>query len=424
MSLTAVENLLADRLGFDVHSVGQKAVESTIRHCMKQAGFSEPAAYARALAHDSSVWLRLVEKTVIAETWFFRDVAPFEFAAEFARTHMRRTDRPLRILSCPCSTGEEPYSLVMTMLHSRIPVESFIVDAVDISQRAIKSALTAIFPSRSFRDYALPYRAKYFEAETGNSWRLKNSVLSLVRFRSGNLISPDFWAGERYDLIFCRNLLIYFHSDARYEAMATLRGLMARDGALVVGHAEAAFPLGEGLKPAGSAAAFAFLDREPRLATKSRFKTPAHETIKSEPRPNAHKDGAHKAPETKHRAPLTSIVPERVLHLPQEAASSLLVLARGLGDSGKLQEAVHVCGEHLRQVPDSADGHFLLGVLYDALGRGELAAQSFRKTLYLDPAHHEALLHLALKQEARGDRRAAALLRERAQRSPRKSVNE
>ncbi len=68
--------------------------------------------------------------------------------------------------------------------------------------------------------------------------------------------------------------------------------------------------------------------------------------------------------------------------------------------------------------PDSAEGHFLLGVLHDALGHHDLAVGSFRKVLYLDPAHRDALLHLALKQEARGDGSGAALLRARARRAP------
>jgi chemotaxis protein methyltransferase WspC len=95
----------------------------------------------------------------------------------------------------------------------------------------------------------------------------------------------------------------------------------------------------------------------------------------------------------------------------------LLVIARQLGDAGQLHDALRLCREHLQRVPDSAEGHFLLGVLHDALGHHDLAVVSFRKVLYLNPAHRDALLHLALKHEARGDGPGAALLRARARRS-------
>ena len=85
MIFTDVENLLSVRLGFDVHSVGRKAAESAIQQSMRHAGFSDPGAYARALEKDAELWDRFVERVVIPETWFFRDVAPFQFAAEFAR---------------------------------------------------------------------------------------------------------------------------------------------------------------------------------------------------------------------------------------------------------------------------------------------------------------------------------------------------
>lgn len=426
MTFTEVEILLAERLGFDVHSVGRKAVESAIRQSMKQAGGSDPAAYARALANDPVAWDRLVEKVVIPETWFFRDVVPFQFATEFVRTHLRRASRALRILSCPCSTGEEPYSLVMAMLHGHIPAESFHVDAVDVNPRAIKSAQAAVFNERSFRDDALPYRAKYFEPEGGSSWRLKNNVVSLVQFWNGNLISPDFLAGaEPYDLIFCRNLLIYLHPEAQSLAMTTLRRLMARDAVLVLGHAEAAFARQHGFRPAGSPAAFAFVDRGLRNAAKSHQK--AHRSAPTKHEGHRHAPPMHfplRPAATEAKPP----VPVEAVHitprLRQQSEPSLLVVARRLGDSGKLHDAVEVCGEHLRLVPDSVEGYFLLGVLYDALGHAELAVKSFRKALYLDPTHREALLHLALKHEARGEEHAAALLRERARRSPSQSLNE
>jgi len=408
MMLTDVESLLADRLGFDIHSVGQKAVETVIRRSMKEAGFSDPAAYARLLAHDSDAWDSFVDRVVIPETWFFRDIAPFGLFADLARARAHSlSSKAVRILSCPCSTGEEPFSIAMTMLHAGAPPESFIVDAVDVSPRALQSAQAATFSKRSFRDPDQWYRAPYFDhAESDGSWRLKDSVISQVEFRQGNLVAPDFLNDEApYDVVFCRNLLIYLHPEARLLAMTALRRLVDEHGVLVLGHAETAFAREHGFKQTGLAGAFAFIKHGTRVASKPR--SPKHPNVPS---------SVASPP-----SPIEGVSPPKVSVAPvreQDTDLSLLVIARQMGDAGQLHDALRLCREHLQRVPGSAEGHFLLGVLHDALGHHDLAARSFRKVLYLNPAHRDALLHLALKQEARGDGSGAALLRERARRAP------
>lgn len=419
MNFAEVEDLLAKRLGFDIGTIGPQGIESGIRQSMEEAGFSDPAAYSRKLAVDPDVWNHLIDHVVIPETWFFRDIAPFELAVHFAREPMRLgSDRVLRILSCPCSTGEEPYSLVMAMLHSGAPPESFVVDALDVSRSALQSAQAAAFRARSFRENALWFRTSYFDhAEGTGLWHLKDSVISQVRFQHGNLISPDFLEDDApYDVVFCRNLLIYLHAEARSLAMTALRRLLAERGLLVLGHAEAAFAREQGFTPIGPAAAFAF------------SKSGGEVVLKSPARP-VQKAGPNVSPRPQPASSLTApVAPFKatngVVVSARQPEVSALVIARQLGDGGQLKEGLRVCTEYLQQVPDSTEGYFLLGVLHDALGHADLAAGSFRKVLYLDPTHREALLHLALKQEARGDESGAALLRARARRAEDLSTTE
>jgi chemotaxis protein methyltransferase WspC len=412
-----VENLLAARLGFDIESIGRKAVETVIRLSMKDADFSDPAAYARMLSESADGWDSFVERVVIPETWFFRDVVPFELCANWARVRMRgHPGKVLRILSCPCSTGEEPYSLVMAMLQSGIAADSFTVDAFDVSRSALKLAQTAVFNERSFRDDAPWYRTAYFDPSlTRGAWRLRSSVASKVRFQHGNLISTKFLIdAEPYDMVFCRNLLIYLHSEARLNAVTALHRLTADDGLLVVGHAEAAFARERGFKLMEPAAAFAFVKNGHLASLKP--------SVNSRPEPLPKKPVSPAV--VTSNAALDMKQESAVAPPPEDTELASLAAARRLGDAGKLHEALHVCGEYLRRVPKSAEGHFLVGVLYDALGQMDLAIKSFRKSLYLDPAHRESLLHLALKHEARGDAPGAALLRERARRAPNDGVAE
>jgi chemotaxis protein methyltransferase WspC len=406
-----VENLLAKRLGFDIESIGRKVVEAIIGQSMKDAGFSDPAVYARMLSEGADGWHSFVERVVIPETWFFRDVVPFELCANWARARMRsQPGKVLRILSCPCSTGEEPYSLVMAMLQAGSPADSFTVDAFDVSRGALKLAQTAVFNERSFRDYALWSRGAYFDpGESSGTWRLRSSIASKVRFQNGNLISNEFLIdAEAYDLVFCRNLLIYLHSEARLSAVTALHRLTADDGLLVVGHAEAGFMREHGFKLTEPAAAFAFVKNGHGESSKSRVDSRLG-TLSNKMVSSTVATG-NAVPDMKQET--AAALP------PEDAELASLAAARRLGDAGKLHEALHVCGEYLRRVPRSAEGHFLLGVLHDALGQMDLAIKSFRKSLYLDPTHRESLFHLALKHEARGDGPGAALLRERARRAP------
>jgi chemotaxis protein methyltransferase WspC len=408
VTLIEVEKLLSARLGFDVHTVGRHAVAAVIRQSMEEAGCADPTSYARLLAADSEVWNRLVDRVVVSETWFFRDTEPFNLVAERARAHMfRQPSRVLRILSCPCSTGEEAYSLVIAMLHAGAAAESFIVDAVDVSRNALDTAEAAVFRARSFRENDLIYHVPYFDPPNGDGlWRLNRSVGELVRFRQGNLIEPDFLGDEApYDVLFCRNLLIYLHSEARLLAIRALRRLVAEDGVLVLGHAEAAFAREHGFRPTGHAAAFAFIRPGERVVPKTRPAIRGKQPLAVPFQPSSIATTATPAN--------PDVLPAPVNPSPLEPEPSQLSLARQAADAGQLHEALRACGEHLKSVPDSAEGHFLLGVIQDALGHPELAVSSFRKTLYLDPTHREALLHLALKREAAGDVAGAQLLRAR-----------
>ena len=168
-----IESLLAARLGFDPDTVGPEAVGTAIRKAMEEAGFSDPVAYAQRVVVDVAAWEALVDRVVVPETSFFRDGAPFELVAELAYARRRREpERVFRALSCPCSTGEEPYSLVMALLDAGLPADSFTVTAVDISRRAVDATRTGLFRASSFRGADVSYRARYFDRAEQGVWRL------------------------------------------------------------------------------------------------------------------------------------------------------------------------------------------------------------------------------------------------------------
>jgi chemotaxis protein methyltransferase WspC len=399
VDMTPVHDMLVARLGLDTGVIGPAFLPSVVHRCMHAAGVHDLQAYVATLSTGSAAWEALVEAVVVQETWFFRDPASFD--AIVADVRARRTGPgapPVRILSCPCSTGEEPYSVAMALLDAGVPEEGFAIHAVDVSTAAIAAATRGVFRARSFRDATRQDRAHHLQADAdASAWRISDRIRALVSFGVGNLVTgeglPD---AAPFDIVLCRNLLIYLDEGGRTRALRMLARLLAPDGLLIVGHADPAIVRARGFGGTGAAAAFAFragAATTPRARTPRAVRTPAPAGT----------------PRVPTRGPCVSVPPEAT----QVSVIAPLARVRELGDLGRIDEALRLCLEHVGQQRDSVEGHFLLGVLQEAAGRHDLAVQAFRRVLYLDPTHGDARTHLALELDAGGESGAAARLRAR-----------
>ena len=136
--MTRIEQLLRGKIGLDSGSIGASSIHRLVRLRMKALGITDTATYEKLLAKSGPEWTELLEAVLVKETWFFRDGEPFEAFVRLVREQWlaTQTNRPLRVLSVPCSSGEEPYSLVMALLDSGVPRDRFQIDAADISRRA------------------------------------------------------------------------------------------------------------------------------------------------------------------------------------------------------------------------------------------------------------------------------------------------
>src|SRR5262249_51536192 len=155
------------------------------------------------------------------------------------------------ILSAPCSTGEEPYSLAMALLDAPVPRSQFTIDAVDLSVRALDRAKQAIYGKNSFRGKAVAFRDRHF-AQTGDVFKLHDAIHECVSFYQGNLLEEKFLVNHKpYDFIFCRNLLIYFDRATQKLALRKLHQLLSPSGVLFVGPAEVPLVSEQGFAPVG-----------------------------------------------------------------------------------------------------------------------------------------------------------------------------
>jgi chemotaxis protein methyltransferase WspC len=405
-----IEELLKRAMGLHAASIGSASVERAVRVRLAACGTATVEEYWERLKGSRGELQELIEVVVVPETWFSRDREAFAELTRIAREEWR-PNRPAavrRLLSVPCSTGEEPYSMAMALLDADFSPDRFVIDAVDISERSLAQAKRGVYGKNSFRGSDLAFRDRYFEPVT-DGHRANDVVRRSVRFRQGNVLADDFLAGaEPYDAIFCRNLLIYFDDATQDRTIATLRRMLADDGMLFVGPAEASTLIDHDLVSAKVPLAFAFRKAPPRAEPRMRAVPAAAAPVqkKSEKRAAPRKLRAverTEAPGPSAPNPSTPVPPSRI----EEAFA--------LANQGRLAEAAALCEEEMRRHGPSAAAFYLQGLICSADGRLSAADRCYRKALYLDQNHHDALVHLALLLEQQGDPHGAKLLRGRAQ---------
>src|SRR5437868_5412796 len=242
MSLERVERFLRETMGLDAASIGISSIERAVGGRQHACALGDVDSYWEHLRSSDIERQQLIEAIVVPETWFFRGVEAFAALGgaiweEWERTHPLGA---LRLLSIPSSTGEEPYSMVMALMDAGIPPSRFCVDAVDISERALAHAHHGAYGKSSFRGANVDFRDRYFDA-SARGYQLKSVVRDQVRFHQANLFAADFLPGtERYDIIWCRNLLIYFDRPTQDRAIEVLSRLLTHEGFLFVGPSETA----------------------------------------------------------------------------------------------------------------------------------------------------------------------------------------
>ena len=197
---------------------------------------------ARARQDDRLLWA-VADTLTINETSFFRDRAPFQALRDQimpALMRARGNTHCLRILSAGCSTGQEPYSIAMMLDDMRISGRGMDCEivAIDVSGRTLEKARAGLYSQFEVqRGLPVSLLVRHFE-KTGDMWRASDRVRAAVKFQKVNLLS-DLAPLGRFDIILCRNVLIYFDAETRDAILARLSAILEPDGYLILGAAEA-----------------------------------------------------------------------------------------------------------------------------------------------------------------------------------------
>lgn len=243
IDLAPFKKLIKQRCGLILEGLGEEKLATVLAQRLIVTKFGNGAEYYFHLQGSSDEFQELVNLLTINETYFFREVEQLRLLTErlVPRLLMQREDnQPLRILSAGCSSGEEPFSLVMALREKYGDDVSslFTFAGGDIDTQALAKARSGCYNEFSFRGVATEIKGRYFDYD-GRGYRLKDDIRSLVEFQEMNLFAEEFPAVlHGCDIIFFRNVSIYFDTATRRIIQQKLASLLKEGGYLVIGTAE------------------------------------------------------------------------------------------------------------------------------------------------------------------------------------------
>lgn len=229
-------------------------VESRVTPVMRRAGLSELGELVRVLEQGRmpSLAQEVVQAMTINETYFFRDRLPFDLLRELILPEIiagRATQKRLRIWCAASSTGQEPYSISMILdeFGARLAGWRVEIIATDLSETALAKAKKAVYSQFEVqRGLSTAQLLRYFD-QVGDMWQLKETIRARVDYRHFNLLG-DYAVLGNFDLIFCRNVLIYFEADRKADVLNRMTRLLSPDGLIALGASESIIGLNTKLK--------------------------------------------------------------------------------------------------------------------------------------------------------------------------------
>ena len=406
MDCTQIQQTLQDTIGLNADSVGEVFLERVIQSRMDLLGIDTVCDYSDTVNSSSTELEALIENVIVPETWFFRDRESFAYLRQYIQQEWLpdNQDTILRILSCPCSTGEEPYSIVMTLSEAGMNPEQCSIDAVDISRIGLDKAEKGVYRKDSFRSKEKEYRNRYF-LHNNKEYFLDGGIKDSVHFYKGNILDmTTFPVQNTYHILFCKNLLIYLADEARKTILAHLDRLIVPEGLLFAGHTELFFFRQSGYELVSHSRSFA-------------CRKPGFDTNKSmNPRDKKRKQKAVSVrPEAPQCTPTIQNGQNNETVQENICSGPTLDAIRNLADNGALQKAFSLCEEYISENTLDADGYFLMGLISQAEDNICSAEEYYLKSVYLNPFYYEALVHLSLLYEQRGDTDKSSCFKKRVE---------
>jgi chemotaxis protein methyltransferase CheR len=249
-----LRKFLKDNSGLDLSADKQYLIESRLLPLARKTGLSGIAELVQKLQAGSRTLITdVVEAMTTNETFFFRDKVPFDHFRDHIMPEIikaRANRRSVRIWCAAGSTGQEPYSLAMCLKEMGAALTGWRIEiiATDLSQEVLEKARAGIYSQFEVqRGLPIQMLVKYFK-QTGETWQINPELRAMIQHRQLNLLH-DFAQLGTFDVIFCRNVLIYFDQDTKINIFNRLARQIEPDGFLVLGAAETVVGLTDTFRP-------------------------------------------------------------------------------------------------------------------------------------------------------------------------------
>ncbi len=250
-----VGQLLKQRSGLVLAPGKEYLLESRLTPIVRERGLSSLDELVAELRRPTSEDLKVqvTEAMTTNESFFFRDNTPFDLFKQdmMPALHAARgAQKRLRIWCSACSTGQEPYSLAMLLKEMADKIVGWRIEivATDLSSEVLEKAKVGMYSQFEVqRGMPITLLVKYF-SQVGEMWCIDAGIRAMVDYRKLNLLESFAHLG-RFDIVFCRNVLIYFDQPTKAKVLAGITSLMAPDGYLVLGAAETVLGISTDLKP-------------------------------------------------------------------------------------------------------------------------------------------------------------------------------
>lgn len=419
-------DVVSQRLGFSFDDTKLDQLANVLYERMHATGTREPGPYIETLARS---WFAgnevraLAEQLTVAETYFFRHSDQIRAFSEVAlpdRMQARSARRSLRILSAGCSTGEEPYTLAIEIYERLLHSAGWQIKIIgcDVNPQVLGRARRGIYSEWSLRETSERIRQRYFR-QNRREFTLDETIRAMVTFEERNIVDDDglFWRPDSFDIIFCRNVLMYFTPQAARDVVQRIATSLRPGGFLFLGPAETLRGLSQAFHLLHTHGAFYYQMRSPaeQASVEGKLAVAAAPDV-APPLPAPLEpdtpwlDAILKSSE--RIAALSAVAPVAVPATVPSAASVSphpwdLGHAIELLRQERYQDALCLLRLLPAEAAADADAQLLLGVVLAQKGEVAEAEQACRRVLILDEMNAGAHYVLALCREHAGDTRAA-----------------
>ncbi len=245
-----------DLLGIHLNSTKKHLVLYRLSSRIRDLGltsFHQYFQYLKSAANSDLERRIFIEKIVTNETYFFRESEHFPLLLALVN-RLFETQNHVRIWSAPCSSGEEPYTISMVMQDKFVGLKgkSFQILGTDVSDKVLSVAIEGIYPKEAILEKTPKKYLRFFAPVSKTEWVVNDEIKSKVAFRNTNLIRDRYPLKSPVDIIFCRNLLIYFDEQTKKKLLTNFHAHLSKNGLLFLGHSESIYRMNEYYSHLGS----------------------------------------------------------------------------------------------------------------------------------------------------------------------------